>query len=103
MSDDRNKDDRESGGRNRDEKPRGADYVAYTVRQREGDKPFWNRIGAGFDHKDGEGIDVVLSSLPVDGRVALRRQREEEFKEGRRDQAEEDSRPRSRDRESRRR
>ncbi|SFG54691.1 hypothetical protein SAMN05518801_1521 [Novosphingobium sp. CF614] len=33
---------------------------------------YFNRIGAGFPHKDGNGMDVVLNSVPVDGRVTLR-------------------------------
>lgn len=32
----------------------------------------WSRIGVGFLHRHGKGIDVVLDALPVNGRVVLR-------------------------------
>ncbi len=52
---------------------KGPSYVAYQLTDRkEGEKPFWNRIGAGFMHRDGGGLNLVLNSLPVDGKVTLR-------------------------------
>ncbi len=52
---------------------KGPSYVAYQLTERkEGEKPFWNRIGAGFMHRDGGGLNLVLNSLPVDGKVTLR-------------------------------
>ncbi len=48
-------------------------YVAYQITNRkDGEKPFWNRIGVGFLHRDGGGMNVLLNSLPVDGRITLR-------------------------------
>jgi len=32
----------------------------------------WREIGAGFIHKDGKGVDVVLDAVPVGGRIVLR-------------------------------
>ena len=62
----------------------GPDYIAYSVRDRGEDKDAaWNRVGAAWQHRDGQGYDVVLDSLPVDGRVTLREQRREEFKDQR--------------------
>lgn len=45
--------------------------IAWHIRKA-GEKSYWDRIGAAFSHKDGQGLDVVLDSFPVDGRVTLR-------------------------------
>ena len=37
-----------------------------------GDKSFWTRIGAAWPHKDGKGLNLVLSALPINGRLVLR-------------------------------
>lgn len=47
------------------------DFIAHHVRA-SGQNSFWDRVGAAFAHKDGQGFDVVLDSLPVGGRVVLR-------------------------------
>ena len=50
-------------------------HTAYAVRNFEKDgKPdsSWLKIGAGFEHKDGKGFDIVLDAVPVSGRVTLR-------------------------------
>jgi|GEM_PF-592832 len=48
-------------------------HIAYQVREaQEGQKAFFNRIGAAWAHKDGEGFNVQLDSLPVDGRITIR-------------------------------
>ena len=51
-------------------------YHAYHVIEasRRGQKDRWNRIGAAFAHVDGDGITLMLDSLPIafDGRVVLR-------------------------------
>jgi hypothetical protein len=47
-------------------------YQAYTVVKREGQDDFWLNIGAAFMHQDGEGFNVILNALPVDGKVVLR-------------------------------
>lgn len=45
---------------------------AYHVAER-GEKKFWTRIGAAWDHKDGEGYTLQLDLVPVDGgRIVLR-------------------------------
>ncbi|MEM9030493.1 MAG: hypothetical protein AAGC70_19205 [Pseudomonadota bacterium] len=66
-----NRNDRED----RDEErgpAKGPSYIAFHVRQGEDNKGYFNRIGAAFPHKDGEGHDIVLDATPVDGRVTLR-------------------------------
>ena len=45
----------------------------------EGDA-FWTRVGSAWAHKDGKGFNVVLSALPVNGRLVLRTFTEEDGK-----------------------
>ena len=50
------------------------DYIAYLVsekKDREG-KARWRRIGFGYRHTDGEGLDVLYKVIPVNGRISLR-------------------------------
>ena len=47
-------------------------YRAYTVVKREGADDFWLAIGAAFMHQDGDGYNIVLQALPIDGRIVLR-------------------------------
>lgn len=47
-------------------------YTAYTVSKREGKDDFWTPIGAAFMHQDGDGYNVVLQALPLDGKIVLR-------------------------------
>ncbi len=47
-------------------------HVAYQVRDREGQKGVWTRIGSAWPHADGKGFSVQLDAVPLDGRVSLR-------------------------------
>ena len=51
-------------------------YQAYTVVKRQGKEgaqdDFWLNIGAAFMHQDGEGSDIVLQALPINGKIVLR-------------------------------
>ena len=47
-------------------------YRAYTIVKREGQEDFWLSIGAAFMHQDGDGYNIVLQALPIDGRIVLR-------------------------------
>jgi hypothetical protein len=48
-------------------------HIAYHVRDREGGKGFWTRIGTAWAHQDGKGFNVQLDGLvPLDGRIAFR-------------------------------
>jgi hypothetical protein len=47
-------------------------YRAYTVIKREGQDDFWLAIGAAFQHQDGDGFNIVLQALPIDGKIVLR-------------------------------
>lgn len=53
------------------------DYIAYSVRDTRDGKGDWNKVGAAWEHRDGQGIDLQLDATPVDGRVTLRELREE--------------------------
>ena len=33
---------------------------------------FWTRVGSAWPHKDGKGLNIVLTALPIDGRLVLR-------------------------------
>jgi hypothetical protein len=33
---------------------------------------FWTKIGAAWQHADGHGLNLILSLLPLDGRVVIR-------------------------------
>ena len=49
------------------------DFQAFAIRKRgDGQKDFWTEIGAGFLHKDGAGLNIVLQATPLDGRIVLR-------------------------------
>ena len=47
-------------------------HIAYHVRDREGQKGFWTRIGAAWAHADGKGFNVQLEVMPLDGSISLR-------------------------------
>ena len=47
-------------------------HVAYHVREREGQKGFWTRIGSAWTHSDGSGFNIQLEVVPLDGRIVLR-------------------------------
>jgi hypothetical protein len=47
-------------------------HVAYQVRSSEGQKSIWTRIGGAWPHADGQGFNIQLDALPIDGRVTLR-------------------------------
>jgi hypothetical protein len=52
--------------------PKTPSHVAYQVRDREGQKGFWTRIGSVWPHADGKGYSVQLDAVPLDGRITLR-------------------------------
>lgn len=47
-------------------------HIAYHVREREGQKSFFTRIGVAWKHKDGNGFNVQIETVPLDGRITLR-------------------------------
>lgn len=47
-------------------------HRVYTVIKRDGKEDFWLNIGVAFPHDDGEGLNVLLQALPIDGKLVLR-------------------------------
>jgi hypothetical protein len=35
-------------------------------------KGFWTRIGAAWEHEDGEGLNLQIDMVPLDGKIVLR-------------------------------
>lgn len=55
-----------------DQKSKSPSHIAYQVRDGAEGTSHFNRIGAAFPHSDGNGFNLKLDSLPVDGRITLR-------------------------------
>jgi hypothetical protein len=47
-------------------------HIAYHVRNGKAEESFWTRIGSAWAHKDGNGFNIQLETLPIDGRITLR-------------------------------
>ncbi len=47
-------------------------HVAYQVKNRDGQKAFWTRIGSAWAHSDGAGFNIQLDAYPIDGKITLR-------------------------------
>lgn len=54
-------------------------HIAYVVKDKpNAEKGFFNKIGAGWLHHDGNGISIELFAQPLDGRLVLRTPKEDE-------------------------
>lgn len=42
----------------------------------EGEKAFWTKVGCAWLHRDGDGFNVSLSALPLNGRLVIRTRKE---------------------------
>jgi hypothetical protein len=51
---------------------------ACTVIKRESNDDNWLNVGLAFPHEDGEGFNLLLQALPLDGKIVLRIYKEEE-------------------------
>lgn len=59
------------------QQPMKPSFSVFTVEDRgEDNDPFWLKIGAAFEHKDGKGYNLTLQALPTDGRLVLREYKE---------------------------
>lgn len=45
--------------------------IAYTVKRTAKGRAVWSRIGAAYPHETGAGLTVILSAMPLDGRIVL--------------------------------
>lgn len=88
---------------NEQKQNRGPSHIAYHVREGEENKSYFNRIGSVWPHKDGEGFNIQLDALPVDGRITIRsvQDRLQEAKESAREPAREERREPARNETSR--
>ena len=50
--------------------PKKPTFIAYAVTG-EGKQAFWTRIGFARHHQHGEGFNIELNALPVNGRIVL--------------------------------
>lgn len=46
-------------------------HIAYQVRKSNSDKGYWTRIGAAWANANGNGFNIQLDAVPVDGRITL--------------------------------
>jgi hypothetical protein len=56
------------------------DYRVYTVVKRDGKDDFWLNLGVAFKHEDGQGFNLLLQALPLDGKLVLRTYKEDDDK-----------------------
>ncbi len=61
--------------------PKAPDLIAWHVTQK-GEKSYWNKCGACWQHKDKKGLTLQLEVLPINGRIVLRQPSEEASAEG---------------------
>lgn len=47
-------------------------HTAYQVRDRDGKKGIWTRIGTAWPHSDGKGFNIQVDAVPLNGRITLR-------------------------------
>jgi hypothetical protein len=52
---------------NQTNKPLGV----YVVEEGEG-KSYWTKVGAAFTHKNGSGFTILLTAVPLSGRLVVR-------------------------------
>jgi len=57
--------------------------LGYTIREgRAGEKSHWSKVGIAWAHKDGQGYNVFMDAVPVDGKLVLRTVPEEHEETG---------------------
>jgi len=76
----RNLKEQDNGIRQKQESTATRNHAPGTDRlARFGENKFWNRIGAAWEHKDGDGLTLQLDLIPVTGgRIVLRAPKQEE-------------------------
>ena len=58
--------------------PRGPDFIVYAVRDRDGARALWTRIGAAFKHDKGPGVNILLDALPMGRKIVLMEPKEDD-------------------------
>ena len=65
-----------------DRQPAAPTHRAYSVIRREGQDDYWLNLGLVFPHKDGNGFNLILQALPLDGKIVCREITDEAPEEG---------------------
>ena len=47
-------------------------HVAYHVRDTKTGDAIWTRIGSAWQHADAKGFNILIETVPLDGRISLR-------------------------------
>ena len=47
-------------------------YRVYSIIERPKQDDYWLNIGVAFPHENGDGFNVILQALPLNGRLVLR-------------------------------
>ena len=51
--------------------PEAPAFQAWHVTSK-GDNSFWTKVGAAWPHRDGKGLSLILSVIPMNGQIVLR-------------------------------
>ena len=54
--------------------PKTPAFQAWHVTNK-GDDSFWTKVGAAWPHRDGKGLSLILSVIPMNGQIVLREPR----------------------------
>lgn len=55
-------------------------HTVYSV-EGQGDSAHWTRLGSGWLHEDGDGLNITLAALPLNGRLVIRTAKQTTAKE----------------------
>jgi len=53
-------------------------HRAYSVIKRDNKEDYWLNLGVCFAHEDGQGFNLLLQAMPLDGKIVLRTYKEDE-------------------------
>lgn len=54
-------------------------FIAYSVKERDGKKNIWTKIGAVFPHGKGGGMTIQLDALPLGDSIVLREPKDDDL------------------------
>ncbi|MBK5956696.1 hypothetical protein CCR97_00390 [Rhodoplanes elegans] len=57
----------------RNKRPSHAVYVV----EGEGESAYWTKVGAAWEHDDGDGFNIALTAVPLTGRLVVRKPKAE--------------------------
>ncbi|HTW50363.1 MAG TPA: hypothetical protein VME45_00515 [Stellaceae bacterium] len=61
--------------------PNTPTHRAYSVIKRDGQDDYWLNLGLVFQHKDGNGFNIILQAFPLDGKIVCREVSDEDAAE----------------------